>query len=171
MVPISAQALSFNFSFTHDTSSGSVFGFPGELDPDVITGLITGLEEGTGAAASVEILTGPASFTPIPAIFAPIDFSSGTTSFNSFTVTGGEIVGSEFGYSNGFSSLLLNNDFNFLLTADGQQFFALSVTFTRVPTSGVSAVPLPAALPLFGTGLAFMGFIGWRRKRKLAAVA
>ena len=32
----------------------------------------------------------------------------------------------------------------------------------------VSAVPVPAALPLFGTGLALMGFIGWRRKRKLA---
>lgn len=29
-----------------------------------------------------------------------------------------------------------------------------------------SVVPVPAALPLFGTGLAIMGFIGWRRKRK-----
>ena len=35
-------------------------------------------------------------------------------------------------------------------------------------TISVSAVPVPAALPLFGTGLAVMGFIGWRRKRKLA---
>ncbi len=34
-----------------------------------------------------------------------------------------------------------------------------------------SAVPVPAALPLFGTGLAIMGFIGWRRKRKVAATA
>ena len=30
----------------------------------------------------------------------------------------------------------------------------------------VSPVPLPAALPLYGTGLALLGFIGWRRKRK-----
>ncbi len=29
-------------------------------------------------------------------------------------------------------------------------------------------VPVPAALPLFGTGLAIMGIIGWRRKRKVA---
>ena len=29
-------------------------------------------------------------------------------------------------------------------------------------------VPLPAALPLYGTGLAVMGFIGWRRRRKAA---
>lgn len=33
----------------------------------------------------------------------------------------------------------------------------------------ISAVPLPAALPLYGAGLAAMGFIGWRRKRKQAA--
>jgi len=37
--------------------------------------------------------------------------------------------------------------------------------------SSIPSVPLPAALPLFGTGLALMGFIGWRRKRKLAATA
>lgn len=30
----------------------------------------------------------------------------------------------------------------------------------------VSAVPLPAALPLYGAGLATMGLIGWHRKRK-----
>ena len=35
----------------------------------------------------------------------------------------------------------------------------------------VSPIPLPAALPLFGTGLGIMGFIGWRRKRRIAAAA
>jgi hypothetical protein len=35
----------------------------------------------------------------------------------------------------------------------------------------VSAVPLPAALPLFATGLAGLGLLGWRRKRKAAALA
>ncbi|MBL4891335.1 MAG: hypothetical protein JKX91_05830 [Rhizobiaceae bacterium] len=29
-------------------------------------------------------------------------------------------------------------------------------------------VPIPAALPLFGTGLAILGFLGWRKKRKAA---
>lgn len=33
----------------------------------------------------------------------------------------------------------------------------------------VSAVPLPAALPLYGAGLAVLGFVGWRKKRKAAA--
>jgi hypothetical protein len=33
----------------------------------------------------------------------------------------------------------------------------------------VSTTPLPAALPLFATGLGAMGLLGWRRKRKNAA--
>lgn len=40
-----------------------------------------------------------------------------------------------------------------------------SVAITDAETS---TVPVPAALPLFGTGLAAMGFLGWRRKRKTA---
>ena len=37
--------------------------------------------------------------------------------------------------------------------------------------ANVGATPLPAALPLFATGLGAMGLLGWRRKRKGAAVA
>jgi hypothetical protein len=32
-----------------------------------------------------------------------------------------------------------------------------------------AATPLPAALPLFGTGLGVLGLLGWRRKRKNTA--
>jgi hypothetical protein len=35
-------------------------------------------------------------------------------------------------------------------------------------TPGTSVVPLPAALPLFATGLAGLGLLGWRRKRAAA---
>jgi hypothetical protein len=35
--------------------------------------------------------------------------------------------------------------------------------------TGVSDVPLPAALPLFATGLGALGLLGWRRKRKALA--
>jgi len=37
-------------------------------------------------------------------------------------------------------------------------------------TATPSATPLPAALPLFATGLGTLGLLGWRRKRKNAAV-
>ncbi len=35
----------------------------------------------------------------------------------------------------------------------------------------VSATPLPATLPLFATGLGALSLLGWRRKRKAAAIA
>ena len=35
----------------------------------------------------------------------------------------------------------------------------------------IAPVPLPAALPLYGTGLAIVGFLGWRRRRKAALQA
>jgi len=34
--------------------------------------------------------------------------------------------------------------------------------------AATSATPLPAALPLFATGLGALGLFGWRRKRKNA---
>ena len=37
--------------------------------------------------------------------------------------------------------------------------------------AAVSAVPLPAALPLFATGLGALGLLGWRRKKKVQAAA
>lgn len=36
-------------------------------------------------------------------------------------------------------------------------------------TSSVETTPLPAALPLFATGLGALGLLGWRRSRKAAA--
>ena len=42
--------------------------------------------------------------------------------------------------------------------------------FNNITTSSsVSAVPLPAALPLFASGLVGLGLLGWRRKRKAIA--
>ena len=39
-----------------------------------------------------------------------------------------------------------------------------------VPGTGMTATPLPAALPLFATGIGGLGLLGWRRKRKAQAV-
>ncbi len=45
---------------------------------------------------------------------------------------------------------------------DADQTFSLDI---------VTPTPLPAALPLFATGLGALGLLGWRRKRKAAALA
>src|SRR5262245_34927671 len=42
---------------------------------------------------------------------------------------------------------------------------------TGIIDFGARAVPLPAALPLFATGLGALGLLGWRRKKKAAALA
>ena len=45
-------------------------------------------------------------------------------------------------------------------------------TFTVTTTNlGGAATPLPAALPLFASGLGALGLLGWRRKRKGQTVA
>ncbi len=51
----------------------------------------------------------------------------------------------------------------------GTEFYINLAEVSEAPFDNVPPVPLPAALPLYGTGLAVMGFIGWRRKRKTAA--
>jgi hypothetical protein len=52
-----------------------------------------------------------------------------------------------------------------------------NLTFTSISSLTFEAIlpaaetPLPAALPLFATGLGALGLLGWRRKRKAAALA
>ncbi len=80
------------------------------------------------------------------------------------------------GTSTGFPLLLLGSDFlgepstpnNWIHRANGDFFAPDGVEHTG-PHPTTSAIPLPAALPLYGTGLAVMSFLGWRRKRQQAA--
>lgn len=46
---------------------------------------------------------------------------------------------------------------------------ALSQDLDNVVGSPAAATPLPAALPMFATGLGALGLLGWRRKRKVLA--
>jgi hypothetical protein len=49
----------------------------------------------------------------------------------------------------------------------GQRINSVSSTsFTVTYDYTPAATPLPAALPLFATGLGALGLLGWRRKRK-----
>ncbi|MCG8493560.1 MAG: hypothetical protein MI743_18215 [Sneathiellales bacterium] len=50
------------------------------------------------------------------------------------------------------------DSFQFISTDDSFEYANLQV----------SVVPLPAALPLYGAGMAIIGFIGWRRRKNSA---
>jgi hypothetical protein len=55
-----------------------------------------------------------------------------------------------------------------LLSEDGNQNLG---DWTPSGGGGLNTTPLPAALPLFATGLGAFGLLGWRRKRKSQAAA
>jgi hypothetical protein len=59
--------------------------------------------------------------------------------------------------------LIGNITFNSNLDGAGADIDNLQFTTT--------VTPLPAALPLFATGLGVLGLLGWRRKRKAKAFA
>ena len=59
------------------------------------------------------------------------------------------------------------------LTGVFNEYYKIAVGSGEIALTGSenSQTPLPAALPLFATGLGALGLIGWRRKRKAAAQA
>jgi len=75
-----------------------------------------------------------------------------------------EIAFNDGGLLSLFSGGALDPDNTFIEI--GLPFAHYDLTGTLEPAS---ATPLPAALPLFATGLGAMGLFGWRRKRKNTA--
>jgi hypothetical protein len=61
------------------------------------------------------------------------------------------------------------HDFTFRMTAVLSDSNFVQTTDLSVSGTGINATPLPAALPLFASGLGALGLLGWRRKRKAAA--
>ena len=53
----------------------------------------------------------------------------------------------------------------------GGSFDGTNAVTDSIVVTGAPATPLPAALPLFATGLGVLGLLGWRRKRRAQAVA
>jgi hypothetical protein len=155
-----ARASTFSFSFTGDLSIGNT---------DTITGLIFGLtDNGSGQSpTSAEITSAPTGVGVI------LSLTSGT-----FDVSSGNIVAAHFAefFSPSPEIFLYFNDIgaeNVIVAHDPSYYQAgNSGGFIGATYAEVSSTPLPAALPLFATGLGGLGLLGWRRKRKnTAAIA
>ena len=168
------HAVSFNFSFTNQFPLGDVNG--------TVTGRIDGLADtGASAAAAVVITSSPPLLGyPLSASDNILSQPSVFTVSNSFTVTSGLLTAMDFRAQFPIANTAPAEFFLLTLILDGgSEFIAdrfgeatdhkvVSLSATFVP---VSQVPLPAALPLFATGLGVLGLLGWRRKRKRIAVS
>jgi len=128
-----------------DSSSG---------DLEFANGTLFGVDGNNGTDRLYSITTGPVTGTDIG--------STGLSQLFGLAFAEGVM----FGFSGQSSDLLSVN----LITGLASSLGAIS-GFTGGngvfgASTVVSVVPLPAALPLYGTGLALMGFVGWRRRRK-----
>jgi hypothetical protein len=136
------------FGLNHGVN-GSIFGFElGSASPDAFT---------PGSPGSV-----PAPGTQFIAVGNNIEFSipnsyfeGGLTGLSNTTYAqAGDIITLRLSQSLGYS------------VAGGSAFYDVNTRLGEVTLVDVPATPLPAALPLFATGLGALGLLGWRKKRK-----
>jgi hypothetical protein len=158
-----ANALTFQFSFTN-----SAFNDPAQ---SLVQGIISGLQDNTALqpALSVQVTSNPAGFG--------LGEYIGITSSNIFSVSAGIITHAGFlvfGVDNSSPQVTCCT---LLLSLSGEQHDAglgnhinsVQQAAANLVFTPVAGTPLPAALPLFATGLGALGLLGWRRKRKQAA--
>jgi hypothetical protein len=96
---------------------------------------------------------------------------------NSYYASFYTTIGNDFGTvsdsaplgSVGLADLMNNSVLQYVLNTQLGQFSGLNVELDLTFTA--TATPLPAALPLFATGLGGLGLLGWRRRRKVQGVA
>ena len=171
-----AHALTFNFSFTNTAGDGTA----GTVTGQVVLSTDNAIE----AATSVTIDSYPAAVGSLGTV--PITVSLAGVVSNSFDVSSGQIIASD------FVDEFALNDFLILNTVHGVACLEVNVgspaagscnQFSANPSGGAAvddlsftsanftATPLPSALPLFATALGALGLLGWRRKRKAQAVA
>ncbi len=118
----------------------------------------------------------------VPVTFLDNTGYSGTSPNFNFHPAIGTDLGAQNSQNLGFLYVsLLDGGFGFNPLANDTYIFTLSLTdnannaslgsvqATVIAGEGAAATPLPAALPLFASGLGGLGLLGWRRKRKKSA--
>jgi hypothetical protein len=121
------------------------------------------------AATVGDVQTRGFSFTNNPDL-VPFSFQSitgGTLAANGGDVTSGAAIAFVV-VNNGLTAYAFFDDSGAGPDADYDDM-VVRIDYTPLTRGGPPSTPLPAALPLFATGLGAMGLFGWRRKRKAVA--
>jgi hypothetical protein len=139
-----------------------------------------------GTPAEINVSGAFLASTALPGGFAGGQMTCGGNGFTGANPCGGGDGASFFGTMNVETSGVGEQSFVINLTAEGGNTWASSAAVLTPDSKGFEALvnkgsngvqdggfstPLPAALPLFATGLGGLGLLGWRRKRKAQAVA
>ena len=129
----------------------------GQAAADVYFGTMAGPGSfGSGGQTNADPVLGPVvGITKYPGFYGSLYVPAGYLS--------GDVLVSNAIYSNATYSSLGVTPGTYIWTwgPGADQSFTLEI--------GSTPTPLPAALPLFATGLGVMGLLGWRRKRKALA--
>jgi hypothetical protein len=137
------------YSINSNTGAATLIG-PTLLGNFMSTGSDTLYETGLNYLSSINTTTGAATLVGFPNV-----------GYIDVVAEGGTI----YAVSEDLKIYTLNNSNDaatFLSNVSGTSSFFWGLA----PDSPPAATPLPAALPLFATGLGVMGLIGWRRMRK-----
>jgi hypothetical protein len=172
--PVYSATLTFDFSFT-----SAPWG--------TVTGEIDGLLDNTTGEAATAVYIDSDPFMLGTVCTEPCNVTSTPWSVlsNVFTVASGSITAADLStqlyesisYGFALDTTTSPPTFTFgILGSLGADVTSSTATFTLVSGGGgscsiseVCVTPLPAALPLFGTGLGAIGLFGWRRRRRNAA--
>jgi hypothetical protein len=147
--------------FDVNASAGAAT-FSGTMTIDVTTGTLISASISSAQFTSIFDLKGGHGPFPLP----PNPPSGWFEDLSNHTGTPPGIIELDFTTTNPGSLVDFTGGVIFSGSAQGDGFFSAAMSGT------ISAeTPIPAALPLFASGLGAMGLLGWRRKRKGAAIA
>jgi hypothetical protein len=156
-----------NITITYVSGLTSAFGGIPTVDADGYVGGIFGSGPGRSGIGS--------SSTFMPSYYLDPTNTGTPVNLNhlmgSFANSLGKVL-TAFAIGNGPFSITAPSGTTFLLLGMNDDIFRDNTGFLNVDVTGSTALatPLPAALPLFATGLGMLGgVLGWRRKRKNAA--
>jgi len=148
LTPTAPVEISFFFDQSYTFSQIEIFGADGDSGNN-IPGNISGFDIAIGAATQSLLTTG---FGGVSSDGQLVNDRVDLVAAGLSAITANFIV--------------LSNFTVFDLSNANRRFNISEIVFST--SSPVSVVPIPAALPLFGTGIGLLGFFSWRKKRRSA---